>query len=232
MLQFNLKIFVVLFAGCCLLPQLDAQNSRDRDKLSLFDTKGDIKAFSKRMDDAETELELFDAIVDLGALYCKVVGDPRFNRSERLQGYRGRLAAKLQLAKRTIIKDQKKQAREESRYPGTDEESLAHNELETAIIDKHWRLVAHSIGGTGPTMYFASGMHGASGHFFRGHAAGAGQFCGQELIDLIEAVLHPDFWQSNGGAGVAHYYSPLRILVVRATTEVHEDLERLLETLR
>ena len=60
-----------------------------------------------------------------------------------------------------------------------------------------------------------------------GQAAG-GFSTGWELIELIQTVVQPDFWESQGGPGTMRYFALRRILVVRATTDVHEQIRELL----
>lgn len=205
---------------------------------TLLETLADIKAFSRRLDDAESDAQKIDAIVDLAALYLRVVGDPRFGHSERLQGYRGRIAARLKRQENLIVRAARRAARENgvesSRFAGQAATVPVEQtrEFAAAVIDRQWRLLTHSVGATGPSMYHASGLYGTSGHFYRGQHGGMLGDHGAELVNLIQVILHPDFWQENGGSGMAYYYQPLRILVVRATTEVHEDLENFLERLR
>ena len=55
---------------------------------------------------------------------------------------------------------------------------------------------------------------------------------GQELADLIQAVITPDFWDTNGGPGAIVYFQSQHALVVRATTQTHEEVGALLEALR
>jgi hypothetical protein len=55
---------------------------------------------------------------------------------------------------------------------------------------------------------------------------------GQDLVELIEATIAPGSWDSQGGPGSIRYYSPLRVIVVRQTSEVHEQLGDLLPQLR
>lgn len=54
---------------------------------------------------------------------------------------------------------------------------------------------------------------------------------GWELVELIQRTIHPDFWEVRGGAGSVQYFAARRVLVVRATTQVHEDLVELLRQL-
>lgn len=53
-----------------------------------------------------------------------------------------------------------------------------------------------------------------------------------QLLELIEKIVKPDFWNTQGGPGVLHYYAARRVLVVRATSDVHEALKDLLIALR
>jgi len=60
---------------------------------------------------------------------------------------------------------------------------------------------------------------------------GAFQDQGWELVELIQQTIRPDFWDVAGGPGTIRYFAMRRVLVVRATTEVHEDLAALLRKL-
>ena len=62
-----------------------------------------------------------------------------------------------------------------------------------------------------------------------GFAPGADN--GQMLIELITRTISPEFWSEQGGVGTAYYYGLHRVLVVRATTRVHEDIRALLQAL-
>ncbi len=57
---------------------------------------------------------------------------------------------------------------------------------------------------------------------FGGHAAE--QQNAQALIDLITNTIEPDSWEINGGQGRIIYFSPLRVLVVRNSQNVHEQI--------
>lgn len=65
-------------------------------------------------------------------------------------------------------------------------------------------------------------------------ASAAGPFVdsGWELVELIERIIAPDFWDQRGGSGTVHYFAMRRILVVRATSDVHEQIKELLMALR
>lgn len=63
-------------------------------------------------------------------------------------------------------------------------------------------------------------------------AAGGALDEGWRLVELIERVVAPDFWQSRGGPGAVHYFAMRKVLVVSATSDVHEQIKDLLRALR
>ena len=65
-----------------------------------------------------------------------------------------------------------------------------------------------------------------------GFGGGVGGDEAGRLLELIRRVVRPDFWQPTGGPGVVVYDAARRALVVRATSDVHEDLKDLLRALR
>jgi hypothetical protein len=64
------------------------------------------------------------------------------------------------------------------------------------------------------------------------HSRGGIASDAQQLIDLIQATIEPDSWAINGGKGTLYFYSPLNVLVIRQTAEVHEQLGGTLGQLR
>ena len=52
------------------------------------------------------------------------------------------------------------------------------------------------------------------------------------LIELIQTVVRPEFWRDSGGPGSIFYYQSKRALVIRATSDVHQDIGDLLRALR
>jgi hypothetical protein len=55
---------------------------------------------------------------------------------------------------------------------------------------------------------------------------------GQDLVDLIHAVVQPPTWDINGGLGSVVYFRNYRVLVVTAPSDVHSDVGDLLGQLR
>lgn len=65
-----------------------------------------------------------------------------------------------------------------------------------------------------------------------GAAGGASQTDAQSLIDLIQATIAPSSWDVNGGQGSIVYWQLGQALVVRQTSEVHEQLGGVVGRLR
>jgi hypothetical protein len=63
-------------------------------------------------------------------------------------------------------------------------------------------------------------------------AAGGIPDTGWQLIELIQRVIAPDFWESRGGPGSIRYFAMRKVLVIRATTDTHEQVRDLLTALR
>lgn len=70
-----------------------------------------------------------------------------------------------------------------------------------------------------------------SGNDPGGHAPGGFPDNGWQLVELIQRIVEPDFWDQNGGPGTIQYFAMRRVLVVRATTDVHEQIRDLLLSL-
>lgn len=65
-----------------------------------------------------------------------------------------------------------------------------------------------------------------------GAAGGAARSDAQDLIDLIQTTIAPSSWDVNGGPGSIVYWPLGQALVVRQTSEVHEDLGGVVGRLR
>lgn len=65
-----------------------------------------------------------------------------------------------------------------------------------------------------------------------GQGGGALPDTGWQLVELLQRVVAPDFWDRQGGPGTIRYFAMRRVLVVRATTDVHEQIKDMLMALR
>lgn len=78
-----------------------------------------------------------------------------------------------------------------------------------------------------------TGQDPATGQNQQGaNAAGGLPDTGWQLVELIQRVIAPDFWESRGGPGSIRYFAMRRVLVIRATTDIHEQVRDLLTALR
>lgn len=55
---------------------------------------------------------------------------------------------------------------------------------------------------------------------------------GQDLVDLIQSVISPKSWDVHGGPGSIYYWQPGHALIIRQTSEVHDQISDTLEQLR
>jgi len=189
------------------------------------EVNADLRAALRREALAMTKTERAAAIYDLTQLYQELRRDPRLADSETLTEYKNRLWSRLVRAKREI-------ERELAREPrlGSDPSADGPATQEDAgLVDAVCVGLAESLHLTGQ-------LAGGPAQLLtqlRGAAGGAAiPDYGPALVDLIERTIAPGFWDTQGGPGTIVYYAPLRVLVVRATSEVHHDLGGVLGGLR
>jgi hypothetical protein len=53
-----------------------------------------------------------------------------------------------------------------------------------------------------------------------------------ELIELIQITIEPEHWDINGGPGSIYYFPMVHALVVRARSDIHEDIGGVLGQVR
>jgi hypothetical protein len=86
-------------------------------------------------------------------------------------------------------------------------------------------------GGQGGAMG-QGGMAGPGGFAPNRPGANAGPpDAGQDLIDMIHKTIAPESWDINGGKGSIYYWQTRHALVIRASSEVHEQIGGLMEQL-
>jgi hypothetical protein len=206
-------------AFCVAAPLTARAEDRDFHQINL-----DVKAFARRVSQAQSNADRASALVDLCLLHCEIVSHERFATSPTLQGYRGKVRLILNEFQKDAARATRAAERQTSRRQPRDnsaQESLADNALLTLLTDDHLWLSSQLQGGPAIVSQYAGPYFG-----------GITQEDVDQLIELIESTIHPDTWAANGGAGSIHYWGPGLALVVRATTTVHEDLEEFLWMLR
>ncbi len=191
--------------------------------------KKDIVAFSKRARASNDHESRVNAVLDLCMLYYTIRTDTRYSQSEALQGYVRRIHYRLNQTKKSIEKDLKKDglSKKQSEFlqnvSKVQSQKLDDDALLTASIglSDQMTLMSQANGGPHHVVNYAGGYFG-----------GIMQSNANDLIDLIEEMIHPDSWENAGGVGGMRYWSQSMVIVIRATTEVHEDIERFLNMLR
>ena len=176
----------------------------------------DITDLIRREATAKTDAARIAAIEEMSVLYRELKRDPRLEEAPTLQRYKIKLWSRLSKIKNDLKREI---ARERKRAALRREEPIAGNQQEVyeeagRSLATQMALASYSLGG--PAQILARTGSGFGGGTVRDY--------GERLVELIERTIAPDFWDTNGGPGAIFYYEPLRVLVVRATTEVHHKL--------
>ncbi len=168
---------------------------------------------------AETDIERLDAVRQMADVYREILADPRMPTSETLKSYRARLWSRMTRIQRETQRRLQRELRQREEHSTNEPPVL---ELAVRSLSDQITLMNYSTGG--PSYVFQESGAPMGG--------GAVQDHGQELIDLIQRTIRPDFWEAAGGPGSMFYYRPLMALVVSATSEVHDNVGGLLRALR
>jgi hypothetical protein len=219
----------------------------------------DVQAFVKNSKQTEDLRLQVGAIVDLCAIHHEIVTDPRFAANSSLQSLRAVAAKRLKDYRKYLAIEITRQNRMLSGKKKADANSTS--EITASGNTAGTDTASGKVDGTSPpqqndadillasdppdldeVLYdsMAGGMY-TMGRFVGGPAQVwgyvHGNFAppwdhGEELVRLIENTINPDFWRTNGGDGSLHYFQPLRILVVSASSQVHDDLTDFLRLMR
>ncbi len=176
----------------------------------------EVRAALRAEAHAETAAEQAAAVHRMAELYREIMQDPRKVHSDLLRENRNRLWSRMTRVRRDLERDLRRKTSNDSSHPSKAVEQAA------ADLAEQFQRMNSTQGGPTYILEQAGGAFG--GGMVPDH--------GQELIDLIERTIRPDFWDTAGGRGSMFYYRPLMALVVTATTEVHENVAGLLEGLR
>jgi hypothetical protein len=148
------------------------------------------------------------AVAALCDLYVVLRSDDRYGTSEMLQGD----AAKVR--RRLLSAAHHREA--QLKRDGIDRPSNLSSEVDAAIATA-----------LADTQTDFSDLVEPSGQ-----GGGALPDTGWQLVELLQRIVAPDFWDRQGGPGSIRYFAMRRVLVVRATTDVHEQIRDLLMALR
>lgn len=141
------------------------------------------------------------AVLQLTELYREIMTDQRLLTSPTLNNYRIKLRARLL----NILKSMQYAARHKiaNKYAGQT----------SSLLDTLQRHLLRS-----------SAAMGGANRMLQGNAAQGVPDYGPALVNLIKTTISPKFWDINGGPGVIVYYPPLRLLVIRATSDIHYQI--------
>ena len=162
---------------------------------------------------AKTSAQRINAIQELAAVYRELKRDPRLADSPTLQKYKIRVWGRLTKIKKDLEREMEYAERSAKRRGSDDADNLQVAVSNHAGEQLAEQLMLANYSSGGPGQLFAQTATGFGGGPIRDYGA--------DLVELIERTIAPDFWDTNGGPGSIFYYSPLRVLVVRATSEVH-----------
>ncbi len=164
---------------------------------------------------ASSDLDLAQSTTALCDLYVLMRHDSRYPESEMLQGDAAKVRRRLLTTSGRL---QNKLKRAGILRPA--ELSPQIDKTLRDVSDQYTtgRIKSLSDLSDDDLMLKASGAGGAADN-------------GWQLIEMIERVVTPDFWDKQGGVGTIQYFAMRRVLVVRATSDVHEQIQDLLMAL-
>ena len=141
------------------------------------------------------------AVLQLTELYREIMTDQRLLTSPTLNNYRIKVRARLL----KILKSMEYSARHKT----TNE----YSGQTSSLLDTLHRHLLRS-----------SAALGGANRMLQGNAAQGVRDYGPALVNLIKTTISPKSWDINGGPGVIVYYPPLRLLVIRATNDIHYQI--------
>jgi len=94
-----------------------------------------------------------------------------------------------------------------------------------------------SVESGGESRHILAQQFAGQGGAFGGGVAGAPggnqqEDDGEALVELIQKVIAPQHWEVNGGPGSIVYYGSLRVLIIRASDDVHAEIGDVMDNLR
>jgi hypothetical protein len=192
----------------------------DAELKSFHVYQDEVRDALRRESTAESPGRRAAAIRDLAGLYDEISSDPRLATSDTLTEMRNKLWSRLTSIKRDlerqIARDEKDAAKRAPRQQQAKSPGEEDNENEAALaLAARLARMTYSLDGPGS---LAAGNEAAFGG-----GAVVGDW-GPALVNLIERTIAPEKWDTVGGPFSIVYFAPLKVLVVRATAEVHHDV--------
>ena len=184
-----------------------------------------LRALLRAESRAASETERADAIQEMAQLYLELKRDPRLESAPTLRRYQAMLWSRLTRIKKELERSLSRTGNSSGPDNANDSQQVPDPQTSQAtaeVLASQLSLVSYSLGG--PGRVFAQTD---SGRFAGSAAANAA-----ELIALIQRVIAPESWDVHGGTGTIIYYAPLHVLVIRASSQVHDRIGGALGGLR
>ena len=206
-----------LALGAPAVGNSDSAKSKDAEakptKRLAAEIDRDISAALKREATAKSLKERGRAIEQLCSLHYEITSDERFSTLDQMQSLRAKIWGRLVKVKTELKRQLAKEGQPQ----------LEEAQAEAA------QYASSNLAGAMTLADFASGS--PSGFIPRGGGSQT-ENNAQQLIELIQRTISPDFWDVTGGPGVIFYYPQLQVLVIRATSEIHGQVGGVVGALR
>ncbi|GAA5506774.1 hypothetical protein Rcae01_02227 [Novipirellula caenicola] len=229
-LGFFLPILAVMTMGeafCQSQPLATATSSSAPASLStLSQTASTLLRRQATASDPQQEESALTALCDF---YVLLRSDPRYASSEMLRGDAAKVRRRLIKSAHHIEHRLRRANIPRSQTLSQQVDALIRQTNDDLQSGKRSRIsdwVNADSAASQPAD--ADAASGQSGDPVGGAAGGAAVDNGWQLVELIQRVVAPQFWDSHGGAGTIQYYAMRRVLVVRATSDVHEQIRDML----
>jgi hypothetical protein len=205
----------------------------------VSDFRKDLKVFMK-LSKSQDHLTERIAIYNLCQLHREIAISPRFDESLPLQGMRVVIAKRLstysadfenhlkrieRLQKKTSVK--RDEATNTSNSSSNGFAAIEESADETELKNSMWISAVTSY----DSLNCISGGPDRIFSLIGGSLAPPWDH-GQDLVDLITTVIHPNSWRNSGGKASVHYYQPSRVLVLHASLQGQHETSNLLEKIR
>ncbi len=192
---------------------------------SIREIRLDLQTFRKQLRSAGNSLTYRSKILDMIWLHQEMTMHGQYSTNRQLQGFRVQAADCLKEVVKNLERDQNRNSKNSSGSAAAPlaEKPSRYQDSEPEEGDAwigYQQRYFHRL--TGGPLSLLGDLHG---NF-------APPFTDQELIQLIQTVIHPSFWRINGGEGVIEYYEPGLALIVLGSSEVQDEIADLLWMLR
>lgn len=201
--------FVVFVAGLMFSPTVFAE------QVSTTELGRQVRKQLILHANAESAEAKDDAVAALCDLYVVMRSDSRFASSSMLRGDANKVRRRLL----SVAKTRERELRRGKVARPSNLTRLVDNAIDDAISSSQDDSSSEES---------AAGSASAFGNAAGGLVVNSGW----SLVELIKRIIDPDFWDSRGGNGSIQYFAMRRVLVVRATSDVHQQIKDLLTALR